>query len=34
MSRSAERVKDPGLRSVGDNDRDSLVLLATTAAVT
>ena len=35
MSRSAERVKDPGTRSVGDNDGDSpaLALLATTATV-
>ena len=33
MSRSAERVKGPGPRSVGDNDGDSLALLATTATV-
>ena len=33
MSRSAERTKDPGLRSVGDNNGDSLALLATTATV-
>ena len=33
MSRSAERVKGPGLRSVGDNDGDSPALLAMTATV-
>ena len=33
MSRRAERVKDPGLRSIADNDGDSLALLATTAKV-
>ena len=33
MRRSAERVKGLGLRSVGDNDGDSLALLATTATV-
>ena len=33
MSRSAERVKGPGPRSVGDNDGDSPALLATTATV-
>ena len=33
MSRSAERVKGPGPRSVGDNDGDSPVLLVTTATV-
>ena len=33
MSRSAERVKGPGPRSVGDNDGDSLALLATTATL-
>ena len=33
MSRSAERVKDPGLQSVDDNDGDSPALLATTAMV-
>ena len=33
MSRSAERVKDPGSRYVGDNDKDSPALLATTATV-
>ena len=33
MSRSAERVKDPGTRSVGDNDGDSPALLTTTVTV-
>ena len=33
MSRSTERVKDPGPRSVCDNDGDSPALLATTATV-
>ena len=33
MSRSAERVKGQGPRSVGDNDGDSPALLATTAMV-
>ena len=33
MSRSADRVKDLGPRSVGDNDSDSPALLATTATV-
>ena len=33
MSRNAERLKDLELRSVADNDRDSLDLLAMTAAV-
>ena len=33
MSRSAERVKDPGPQSVGDNDGDSSALLAMTATV-
>ena len=33
MSRSAERVKEPGPRSVRDYDGDSPVLLATTATV-
>ena len=33
MSRSAERVKGPGPRSVGDNDGDSPAPLATTATV-
>ena len=33
MSRSAERVKDPWPRSVGDTDGDSLALLATTVTV-
>ena len=33
MSRSAERVKGPGSRSVCDNDGDSPALLATTATV-
>ena len=33
MSRSAERVKDPGPRSVCDNDGDSPALLSTTATV-
>ena len=33
MSRSAERVKGPGPRSVGDNDGDSPALLATTAMI-
>ena len=31
MSQSAKRVMDPGLRSVPDNDGDSLALLALTA---
>ena len=33
MSRSAERVKDPGPRSVGHYDGDSPALLAMTATV-
>ena len=33
MSRSAERVQDPGPRSVCDNDGDRPALLATTATV-
>ena len=33
MSRCAERVKDPGLGSVADNDVQSPVLLVTTAVV-
>ena len=33
MSRSAERVKDPGPRSVGDNNGDSPALLAMAATI-
>ena len=33
MRRSAERVKDTGLRSVGDNDGDSPALLAATTTI-
>ena len=33
MNRSAERVTDPGMRFVDDNDGDSPALLATTATV-
>ena len=33
MSWRGERVKDPGLRSVADNNGDSPALLATTATV-
>ena len=33
VSRNAEKVKDPGLRSASDNDGDSPTLLATTATV-